>query len=136
MRSIKFLEDNGVDINKSLELFGDINTYNDTIGEFIVGVNKKIKQLIAFKDNSDMANYAIYVHSIKSDARYFGFMKLGDIAYEHELKSKAGDLYYVKENINTLIEEVNHAVKVLTDYMNGTEDVNSEIRKETINNTE
>ncbi|MCI8460537.1 MAG: response regulator [Bacilli bacterium] len=121
MKSIKFLEKNGVDIKKSLELFGDINTYNDTIGEFLVGVHTKIKQLISFMENKDMQNYAIYAHSMKSDARYFGFTKLGDMAYEHELKSKAGDLYYVSTHINALIEETNKTIILIQEYMNGGE---------------
>ena len=89
MRDIKYLEQNGVDINKSLELFGDVNTYNDTIGEFLVGIHTKINELIKFMNNNDLSNYAIYVHSLKSDAKYFGFTKLADLAYEHEMKSKA-----------------------------------------------
>lgn len=36
MKSISFLEKNGIDINKSLEVFGDVNTYNENIGEFLV----------------------------------------------------------------------------------------------------
>ena len=128
MRDIKFLEKNGVDINKSLELFGDINTYNDTIGEFLVGIHNKINELIKFMNNSDLANYAIYVHSIKSDAKYFGFTKLAEMAYEHEMKSKAGDLYYVTSHINDLIKEVNNTIILIQDYMNGND---NEVKEET-----
>ena len=46
MKNIKFLKDNKIDIDKSLELFGDVKTYNDTIGEFLVGIHTKIKQII------------------------------------------------------------------------------------------
>ena len=122
MKSIEFLEKNGVDIKKSLELFGDVNTYNDTIGEFLVGIHSKIKDLITFMQNKDMPNYAIYVHSMKSDAKYFGFTKLADMAYQHELKSKAGDLYYITEHINDLINETNSAIVLIQEYMNGTEE--------------
>ena len=31
-----YLIQNGVDVTKSLELFGDINTYNEIVGEFLV----------------------------------------------------------------------------------------------------
>lgn len=122
MKSIEFLEKNGVDIKKSLELFGDVNTYNDTIGEFLVGIHSKIKDLITFMQNKDLQNYAIYVHSMKSDAKYFGFTKLADMAYQHELKSKAGDLYYVTEHINDLINETNAAIVLIQEYMNGHEE--------------
>lgn len=121
MKSIRFLKDNGVDIDKSLELFGDIKTYNETIGEFLVGIHSKIKQAITFMENNDLNNYAIIVHSMKSDARYFGFTKLGDLAYEHELKSKAGDIYYINSHLNNLIEETNKAIILVQEYMNGNE---------------
>ena len=131
MRSIDFLKQNGVDIEKSLELFGDANTYNETIGEFLVGIHTKINDLIKFMNSSDLANYAVYVHSLKSDARYFGFTKLADLAYEHEMKSKSGDLYYVTSHINDLIKETNNAILLIQEYMNGTdEEVKAEEKKE------
>lgn len=119
MKSIKFLEERGVDVTKSLELFGDINTYNDTIGEFLVGIHTKIKQVIQALEDKDLSNYAILVHSIKSDAKYFGFTDLAAIALEHETKSKAGDLYYLTNHINDLIQKTNDAIMLVQEYMNG-----------------
>lgn len=121
MKNISFLESNGVDVQKSLELFGDCSTYNETIGEFLVGIHTKIKQLITFMEKNDLTNYAIYAHSMKSDARYFGFTKLVEVAYQHELKGKAGDLYYITTHINELIEEANKAIILIQEYMNGSD---------------
>ena len=137
MKNIKFLEENGVDIAKSLELFGDSKTYNDTIGEFLIGIHNKITQLIQFMNNRDLANYSIYVHSLKSDAKYFGFTKLADMAYEHEVKSKAGDLYYITSHINDLIKETNSAILLIQEYMNGSDDVKeaTALEKTEVNNT-
>ena len=126
MKNIQFLKDKGVDVDKSLELFGDINTYNDTIGEFLVGIHNKIKNLIDLMNKGDLQNYAIVVHSMKSDCKYFGFTKLANLAYEHEMKSKAGDLYYVTNHINDLIFETNNTIKLIQEYMNG-EDEKEEV---------
>ena len=119
MRSINFLKNNGVDVDKSLELFGDINTYNETIGEFLVGIHNKINKLITFMQNQDMHNYSIYAHSMKSDAQNFGFTKLANIAKEHEEHSKIGDVYYVSNHINDLIKETNNAITLIQEYMHG-----------------
>lgn len=119
MKNINFLKNKGVDIDGSLNLFGDVETYNTTIGEFLVGIHNKIKNLVTFLQNRDMANYAIYAHSMKSDAYNFGFRKLGDLAYEHETKSKAGDVYYITEHINDLITETNNTITLIQEYMNG-----------------
>lgn len=119
MKSINFLKNKGVDIDGSLNLFGDVETYNATIGEFLVGIHNKIKILVNSLQSRDMANYAIYAHSMKSDAYNFGFRKLGDLAYEHETKSKAGDVYYISEHINDLITETNNTIVLIQEYMNG-----------------
>lgn len=134
MKNIKFLEDNGVDIKQSLDLFGDYETYNETIGEFLVGIHNKINKLINFMQNQDMANYAIYAHSMKSDAAYFGFTKLSEMAKEHELHSKAGDMYFVTEHINDLIKETNNAIVLIQEYMDDKEVPEKEPEEITENN--
>lgn len=118
MYDVNFLINNGVDINKSLELFGDIETYNENVDEFIVGANEKLAKLEMYKNEKDMQNYAIYVHSLKSDAKYFGFTKLAEIAYDQELKSKAGDILYIYEHYQDLINETTKAVNVVKQYIN------------------
>jgi CheY-like chemotaxis protein len=121
MKNIKFLEEHGVDIKQSLDLFGDSETYNETIGEFLVGIHSKINELIEFMKNGDVSNYAITVHSMKSDAKYFGFTALADMAYEHEMKSKAGDYSFITSHLNDLINETNKAIVLIQEYMNGEE---------------
>ena len=54
-----YLIQNGVDVTKSLELFGDINTYNEIVGEFLVSAKEKQAKLQKYKDEKDMANYTI-----------------------------------------------------------------------------
>ncbi len=117
MLNVDFLKENGVDIDKSLELFGDMQTYNDTVGEFLLGVSQKIPKLEEYKNAKDMNNYAIYVHSLKSDARYFGFTKLAELAYNQEMKSKAGDVYYIYDTYDELMSEVDRLTHVVKQYL-------------------
>lgn len=117
MFDTKILIDNGVDLNKSLELFGDIATYNDNLDEFLDGVESRLGDLKKYKENGDMANYAIIVHSIKSDARYFGFTHLADLAYNHEMKSKENDMYYVTDNFDELMNEISKITNLVKQYM-------------------
>ncbi len=117
MFDTKILTDNGVNLEKSLELFGDMETYNDTIKDFAPELDRKLKLIEGFKNKNDMANYAINVHSIKSDARYFGFEKLGDMAYDHEMKSKANDLDYVLAHYDELMEEAHKVANVVNEYL-------------------
>lgn len=119
MYNITFLTSNGVDVDKSLELFGTIDTYNDTIGELILSIDEKMDKLEEYKNKKDMHNYAVYVHSLKSDARYFGFTKLGEIAYEHELKSKEGDVFYIYNHFKELQDETIKVKNIVNEYLSG-----------------
>ena len=127
MKNISFLEEHGVDISRSLDLFGDVETYNETLNEFLVGIHSKITKLIELLEKKDMANYAIYVHSMKNDAKNFGFTNLANIALEHEQKSKVGDYYYISTHINDLINETNSAILLIQDYM-GSDDYDNSVK--------
>ena len=112
-----YLRDKGVDMDKSLELLGDIEMYNMTIVDFITDVHSKWDRINQYKEAEDMPNYAIEVHSLKSDCKYLGFMRLADLSYQHELKSKENDVNFVKENFESLSLEYNNTIKLVEDYM-------------------
>ena len=114
----KYLEENGVDVNHSLELLGDMDMFNMTIKDFIDEVDDKWIRINTYKDNRDMDNYAVEVHSLKSDCKYLGFMKLADISYQHELKSKEKDVDYILEHFNELEEEYNKIYDIAKNYVN------------------
>lgn len=117
MKDVEYLKSNGVNVDASLELFGDIETYNLTLVDFLGAIEQKVSDLEKFKIANDMPNYAILVHSLKSDAKYFGFTTLAELAYEHEMKSKANNMYYVYDHFTELIAEVNKVVKLVGEYL-------------------
>ena len=117
MKDVNILINNGANVKKALELFGDMETYDETLGTFLQEVPDKLNKIKSCKEIGDMANYAILVHSLKSDARYFGFEELGEIAYKHELESKANNMYFVTENFDELMTEANRVVNVVKAYM-------------------
>ena len=117
MRDVSILIENGANVKKALELFGDMETYDQTLEVFLNEVPQKVQKIKNCKEVGDMANYAILVHSLKSDARYFGFENLGEIAYQHELESKANNLYFVTEHFDELMEETNRVINLVKKYM-------------------
>ena len=116
MKDINILKNNGVNIDKSLELFGDMETYDETLNDFLAEVDDKLAKIKTYKEQGDMANYAILVHSLKSDARYFGFEKLAELAYNHEMESKANNMYYVTDHYDELMTEANKIVNAVKAY--------------------
>jgi len=117
MKNKEFLVSRGVNVEKSLELFGDIETYNDVIKDFLKDMPEKVSKLKEYKEISDMTNYAIIAHSLKSDARYFGFENLGELAYQHELKGKENDMYYVADHFDELMSEISKVTKIVQEYL-------------------
>lgn len=117
MKDVNILIENGANVKKALELFGDMETYDQTLEVFLSEVPSKIKLLQNYKEIGDMANYAIQVHSLKSDARYFGFESLGELAYNHEMESKANNLYYVTEHFDELMDETNRVINLVKKYL-------------------
>lgn len=117
MKNIELLTNNGVNIEKSLEIFGDIETYNDTLTVFLNEVENKLSKIKHYKQIADMANYAILVHSLKSDAMYFGFEKLSELSYQHEMESKQNNIYYVSEKYEELESEASRIIDLVKVYV-------------------
>lgn len=117
MKDASILTNNGVNVQKSLELFGDMATYDDTLKDFLSEIDEKLRKIKMFKEQGDMANYAILVHSLKSDSKYFGFEKLAELAYNHEMESKANNMYYVTDHYDELMTEANRILAVVKQYM-------------------
>lgn len=133
MRDTNILTMNGVDVNKGLELLGDMTMYDSILNDFLDGYDERMKKIETYRLNNDMPNYAIEVHSLKSDSKYLGFMTLADLAYKHEMASKAGDITSVNNHYQELITEAGRIIAVAKKYMGKDEEVPT-TPGETINN--
>ena len=110
--------DNGIDYNKGVELFGDITTYKEMLSDWYKDSLNKFKKIKELLDNKDMPNYSVEVHSLKSDAKYFGMNRLAEISLDHELKSKENDTDYVINNFEELEKEFNRVIEIVGKYLN------------------
>ena len=117
MNDVSILTNNGVNVQSSLELLGDMEMYNETLSDFLDMVEEKKANLEKFKAENDMPNYAIAIHALKSDARYLGFLELGDLAYDSELKAKAGDQAGVEANHANIMSHVDSMVNIANQYL-------------------
>jgi HPt (histidine-containing phosphotransfer) domain-containing protein len=111
-----FLLQNGVDVEKGIENTMDFETYNELLIDFCDTFVEEVNKFNAFKLAGDMFNYEIIVHALKSNCRTLGFMNMGEMFYQHELASKQGDINYVNEHYNELINEVNRVYSILMTY--------------------
>ena len=105
-----------ISIENGLSLVkGDMETYLDIVGLFLRD-RKKQETMQQFITEQNMGDYAIFVHGLKGNARAVGADKLADIAYEHEMKSKAGEIEYVKAHWDELIVAWDNALNGLQEF--------------------
>ncbi len=64
-----------------------------------------------------MANYAIEVHALKSDSKYFGFTRLAELALDQEMKSKENNMFYISEHFPELEKETLRALNIAKVYL-------------------
>lgn len=92
----------GVSVRSGLQhAQGSMDIYLELAGLFIKD-RKKMKQMERCLSDHNMKDYAIQVHALKGNARTLGADRLADIAYDHEMQSKAGREDYIREHWETL----------------------------------
>ncbi len=74
MNNLEYLKSVGVEVEKALELWGDEESYQSALKEYMDSLPKKVADLTEFLKTQDLENYAILVHGMKSEGRYLGFM--------------------------------------------------------------
>ncbi len=118
MRKVEILTNYGINVENSLEVLGDMETYDEIVEEFLRGIDEKMKKFEQFLKEKKSYDYAILVHGLKSEAKYLGFTELAKISFDHELKAKANDIQFIENNISLLFVEIQKIVKVLKEYLN------------------
>ncbi len=117
MKDVSILTDNGVDLEKALEYLGDLSFYDETLETFLEENKERVPNLDKYLKDQNMEDYAILVHAIKSDSKYLGFMSLFDIAYAHEMASKANNIDEVKKEYSKLIKEIDKYTELAKKYL-------------------
>lgn len=116
---IDYLKDNEIDVDNALELLGDIETYNETLNDFLDENKERLPKLENFYNSGDMENYEILVHAMKSDSKYLGFTKLAEMALDHQNHSSDNDYEYIKAHYDELMAEVNRITELVNKYLEG-----------------
>ena len=99
----------GISIEKGIaNMAGSKDLYLNIVEMFVLD-KEKLDQLKQFKADQNAHDYGIKVHALKGDARTLGADSLADVAYEHEKQSKAGNLAYVDEHWDELVEQWDRA---------------------------
>ena len=112
MEKVDLLVSNNVDVKASLEFWKDMDSYNENLLEFKNSLKEKLNNLEYYKNSKDWANYAIIAHSMKSEAKYLGFMNEAVVFLSHELKGKEQDAAFIEVNYENLVATVNKIINL------------------------
>lgn len=120
MYDVNVLKRYGINVNKCIEIFGNIEMYNETLKDFLDTVDNKIKKLDGYLQAGTLNSYAIDIHALKSDGKYLGFEELAKISSDLELACARKDLEYVKKHHEELLNEIKHSVSIAKLYFGQT----------------
>ncbi|HIT22471.1 MAG TPA: Hpt domain-containing protein, partial [Candidatus Scybalousia intestinigallinarum] len=107
----------GIDVDKGLSLLGDEETYREMMMTFLQEIDQKQEKMKQFISDKNPTEYAVLAHSIKSDSKYFGFTKLADIAYQHELKGKENDIDFITQHQEEFFQEMDKIKEIIQPYL-------------------
>ena len=117
MKDINILTNNGIKVEEALEILGDMEMYEETLQDFLKESEERLPKIEEYKNSSDMPNYAILVHAMKSDSKYLGFTHLAELSYQHEMESKKENIDYVNEHYEELKKEANRILQGVKEYL-------------------
>ena len=113
----KILTENGIDLKGSLDLLGDIETYKSVMSDFLESFPTRFERITRYKENNDMTNYSIELHSLKSDAKYLGYTKLAELSLEGEEIGRNNNTEKIDENYNELTKELERVREVSQKFL-------------------
>lgn len=113
----RILTDNGIDVEKSIQILGDKETYDEFLDKFLIELDTRMPNIQKFKKALDLPNYVILVHAMKSDSKYLGFTKLVELSLLHETAGKNLDISYINEHFDEFINETYRITTVIKQYL-------------------
>lgn len=91
--------------------------YIDILDTYLEETAEELEQMDAHLANGDMLQYATLVHAIKSSSRLIGATKLGEVAYDMELRAKEGNVEYISSKHDALKAHVQVVFDCVKAYM-------------------
>ena len=116
MYDINVLKKYGIDLEKCIDLFGNIESYDEVLRDFLNTINEKITKTSEYLYNMQINKYVTEVHNLKNDARYLGFDLLATSALEIENYCEKNDIENVKLLHPKFIGILKHYISIIKLY--------------------
>ncbi len=113
---------------KGIEYCGDAEDYIFAIETYTMSIDAKAEQIENLLKNSDLENFAISVHSLKSTSEAIGALDLSSKAKALELAAKAGDTCTLSHDTPILLEDYRGLKGILSEILHNYENNDEESR--------
>ena len=122
------LRENGLDVDAALKFTGSDDRYVKALTRFYNGYNKNRTRIENSYNSKDYEDYAIVVHSLKSNARMIGDYKLGDLAEKLQYAGQDKDEVLIRSETEGMLKMYEELVELITPFIkHGDSEGNKEI---------
>lgn len=110
----KLLEDNGVDTKRGRTNCG--GREEDYLEILKITYEYGLSRIDTLKMNyneEDINNFTINVHALKSSLANIGAMELSELARQHEMAAKEGNIEFINQNIDILLDKYKELLGII-----------------------
>lgn len=98
---------------------GDVECFKFLLESFRDTSDKNKADIQGSFNEQDFTNYTIFVHALKSTSKMIGAERLSEQARLLEMAGKKGDIHYIVENHQKVMELYEEALEEIRDYLGG-----------------
>ena len=110
---LNFLDEKGISTKDGISYTGSQEKYISAIQRYFKGYESNKRSVEDHLAMSDLENYCIKVHSLKSNSRMIGASHLGALFEELEMASRNNDLETIKAKTDTALKEYSDLIDIL-----------------------
>lgn len=107
----------GINVENALKYCGDMDTYKEILTIAVNGYEPKKTAIEKYIEEEDYEQYKILVHSLKSGAANIGAEKLSEMAKNLEYAAKDGNIEYILENNQDLLDCYEETISVIAENL-------------------
>ncbi|MBQ0041990.1 MAG: response regulator [Lachnospiraceae bacterium] len=96
---------------------GNMEFYIEALEIYLEETAENMEKMDNYLADGNMKDYSTLVHALKSNAKIIGAMKLSELCYELEMKSKDNDLNFVKANHQPMKDKYITVCGYIQEYM-------------------
>ncbi|MBD5544422.1 MAG: response regulator [Lachnospiraceae bacterium] len=96
---------------------GDVECFKFLLESFRDTADKNKEEIQGSYDGQNFTDYTIFVHALKSTSKMIGAERLSEQARLLEMAGKNGDIHYICENHQKVMELYEEALEEINDYL-------------------